>query len=170
MNETLTHIDDQGRTRMVDVGAKAKTRRLAIAGAEVRLSPQTMALLSAAALPKGDALATAKIAGILAAKRTAELIPLCHPLPLAFADVRFTVDEAAAVVRIEAEASTTAETGVEMEALTAASVAALTIYDMCKAVQKDIVLGEIRLLFKSGGKSGIYVAPEWPKDRPYPGA
>ena len=167
MNE-LTHIDDQGRTRMVDVGAKAKTRRLAIAGAVVRLSPKTMRLLATAALPKGDALATAKIAGILAAKRTADLIPLCHPLPLAFADVRFTVDEAAATVHIEAEASTTAETGVEMEALTAATVAALTIYDMCKAVQKDIVLGEIRLLYKSGGKSGTYVAPEWPKDRPYP--
>jgi len=167
MNE-LTHIDDQGRTRMVDVGAKAKTRRLAVAGATVQLSPKTMQLLSTAALPKGDALATAKIAGILAAKRTAELIPLCHPLPLAFADVRFTVDEAAAIVHIEAEASTTAETGVEMEALTAASVAALTIYDMCKAVQKDIVLGEIRLLYKSGGKSGTYIAPEWPKDRPYP--
>lgn len=170
MSESLTHIDDEGHTRMVDVGAKSKTRRLAIAGAEVRLSAETMRLLSTAALPKGDALTTAKIAGILAAKRTAELIPLCHPLPLAFADVRFTVDEAAAVVHIEAEASTTAETGVEMEALTAASVAALTIYDMCKAVQKDIVLGEIRLLFKSGGKSGTYVAPEWPKDRPYPNA
>ncbi len=168
MSEELTHIDAEGRTRMVDVGAKSKTRRLAIAGGEVRLAPKTMRLLSTAALPKGDALATAKIAGILAAKRTAELIPLCHPLPLAFADVRFHVDEAAAVVRIEAEASTTAETGVEMEALTAASVAALTIYDMCKAVQKDIVLGDIRLLFKAGGKSGTYVAPEWPKDRPLP--
>lgn len=168
MNDSFTHIDADGHTRMVDVGVKSKTRRLAIAGCEVRLSPETMRLLSSAALPKGDALATAKIAGILAAKRTADLIPLCHPLPLAFADVRFFVDEAAAIVRIEAEASTTAETGVEMEALTAASVAALTIYDMCKAVQKDIVLGEIRLLFKSGGKSGVYVAPEWPKDRPLP--
>ncbi len=168
MSDVLTHIDAEGRTRMVDVGAKSKTRRLAIAGAEVRLSRETMRLLATAALPKGDALATAKIAGILAAKRTADLIPLCHPLPLAFADVRFDVDEAAAVVRIEAEASTTAETGVEMEALTAASVAALTIYDMCKAVQKDIVLSEIRLLYKSGGKSGTYVAPEWPKDRPFP--
>lgn len=168
MSEHFTHIDDQGRTRMVDVGAKAKTRRLAIATAEVRLSQATMRLLSTAALPKGDALTTAKIAGILAAKGTAGLIPLCHPLPLAYADVRFEVDEAAAIVRIEAEASTTAETGIEMEALTAASVAALTIYDMCKAVQKDIVLGEIRLLYKAGGKSGVYVAPQWPKDRPYP--
>lgn len=164
----LTHIDEDGQTRMVDVGDKRKTKRLAIAGATVQLSQKTMQMLATAALPKGDALTTAKIAGILAAKRTAELIPLCHPLPLTFADVRFTVDEAAARVHIEAEASTTFETGVEMEALTAASVAALTIYDMCKAVQKDIVLGEVRLLFKSGGKSGTYVAPEWPKDRPYP--
>jgi len=170
MSDELTHIDAEGRTRMVDVGAKSKTRRLAIAGGEVRLGAQTMRLLSDAALPKGDALATAKIAGIMAAKRTAELIPLCHPLPLAFADVRFTVDTHACVVHIEAEAATTAETGVEMEALTAASVAALTIYDMCKAVQKDIVLGEIRLLYKAGGKSGTYVAPQWPKDRPLPGA
>jgi cyclic pyranopterin monophosphate synthase len=170
MSEGFTHIDAEGHTRMVDVGGKAKTRRLAIAGGEVRLSTKTMQLLAAKALPKGDALTTAKIAGILAAKRTADLIPLCHPLPLAFADVRFVVDEAAAIVRIEAEASTTSETGVEMEALAAASVAALTIYDMCKAVQKDIVIGEIRLLYKSGGKSGTYVAPEWPKDRPYPDA
>lgn len=170
MSDALTHIDAEGRTRMVDVGAKSKTRRLAIAGCEVRLSQTTMDLLASAALPKGDALATAKIAGILAAKRTADLIPLCHPLPLAFADVRFDVDAAAGIVRIEAEASTTAETGVEMEALTAASVAALTIYDMCKAVQKDILIGEIRLLFKAGGKSGTYVAPQWPKDRPYPDA
>jgi len=170
MSDALTHIDDQGRTRMVDVGAKAKTRRVAIAAAEVRLSPKTMHLLAMAALPKGDALTTAKIAGILAAKCTDSLIPLCHPLPLAYADVRFEVDEAAAIVHIEAEASTTAETGVEMEALTAASVAALTIYDMCKAVQKDIVLGEIRLLYKAGGKSGTYVSPAWPKDRPYPEA
>ena len=170
MSEGFTHIDADGHTRMVDVGGKAKTRRLAIAGGEVRLSPKTMQLLADKALPKGDALATAKIAGILAAKRTSDLIPLCHPLPLAFADVRFEIDAAAATVRIEAEASTTSETGVEMEALAAASVAALTIYDMCKAVQKDIVIGEIRLLYKSGGKSGTYVAPEWPKDRPYPDA
>ncbi len=170
MSEGFTHIDAEGRTRMVDVGGKSKTRRLAVAGAEVRLSRETMRLLASAALPKGDALATAKIAGILAAKRTADLIPLCHPLPLAYADVRFFVDEQACIVRIEAEASTTAETGVEMEALTAASVAALTIYDMCKAVQKDIVLGEIRLLYKAGGKSGTYVSPEWPKDRPFPAA
>jgi cyclic pyranopterin phosphate synthase len=170
MSEGFTHIDAEGRTRMVDVGGKSKTRRLAVAGCEVRLSAETMALLATAALPKGDALATAKIAGIMAAKRTADLIPLCHPLPLAFADVRFDVDEAAAIVRVEAVASTTAETGVEMEALAAASVAALTIYDMCKAVQKDIVISEIRLLYKAGGKSGVFVSPHWPADRPFPDA
>ena len=168
MSEELTHIDAEGRTRMVDVGAKSKTRRLAIAGGEVRLGEKTMRLLADAALPKGDALATAKIAGIMAAKRTAELIPLCHPLPLAHADVRFDVDQAAAVVRVEAEASTVAETGVEMEALTAAMVAALTIYDMCKAVQKDIVISQAKLLFKAGGKSGTFVSPDWPAGRPYP--
>ncbi|MYL84185.1 cyclic pyranopterin monophosphate synthase MoaC [Desulfovibrio aerotolerans] len=170
MSEGFTHIDAEGRTRMVDVGGKSKTRRLAIAGCEVCLSAETMALLATAALPKGDALATAKIAGIMAAKRTADLIPLCHPLPLAFADVRFDVDQAAAIVRVEAEASTTAETGVEMEALAAASVAALTIYDMCKAVQKDIVISEIRLLYKAGGKSGTFVSPHWPAGRPFPDA
>lgn len=159
MSETFTHIDADGRTRMVDVGAKSKTRRLAIAGGEVRLSPATMRLLATAALPKGDALATAKIAGILAAKRTADLIPLCHPLPLAFADVRFHVDEAAAIVRIEAEASTTAETGVEMEALTAASVAALTVYDMCKAVDRGMRIEALRVTHKAGGKSGEFSAP-----------
>jgi len=170
MSEGFTHIDAEGRTRMVDVGGKSKTRRLAIAGCEVRLAAETMRLLATAALPKGDALATAKIAGIMAAKRTSDLIPLCHPLPLAFADVRFDVDQAAAIVRVEAEASTTAETGVEMEALAAASIAALTIYDMCKAVQKDIVVSEIRLLYKAGGKSGTFVSPHWPAGRPFPDA
>ena len=168
MSEGFTHLDADGAARMVDVGGKVKTRRLAVAACEVRLSPATMALLTTAALPKGDALTTAKIAGIMAAKRTADLIPLCHPLPLAHADVRFVVDEAAAIVRVEAEASTVAETGVEMEALAAAMIAALTIYDMCKAVQKDIVISQAKLLFKSGGKSGTFVSPDWPAGRPYP--
>ncbi|MDQ7830559.1 MAG: cyclic pyranopterin monophosphate synthase MoaC [Desulfovibrionaceae bacterium] len=168
MSGDLSHIDAQGKARMVDVGGKAVTRRIAVAGARVILSAKTLALLQEAALPKGDALATAKIAGILAAKRTFELIPLCHPLPLSFADVRFTVDAATCAVMIEAEARTDAPTGVEMEALTAASVAALTLYDMCKAVQKDIEVTAVRLLYKSGGKSGIFVSPLWPKDRPYP--
>jgi cyclic pyranopterin phosphate synthase len=168
MSDDLSHIDAQGKARMVDVGGKAATRRIAVASARVMLSPKTMALLQEAALPKGDALATAKIAGILAAKRTFELIPLCHPLPLSFADVRFTVDASACAVEIEAEARTDAPTGVEMEALTAASVAALTLYDMCKAVQKDIEVTAVRLLFKSGGKSGVFVSPQWPTNRPYP--
>jgi cyclic pyranopterin phosphate synthase len=164
----LSHIDASGQTRMVDVAGKAATRRIAVAAARVILAPKTLALLADAALPKGDALATAKIAGILAAKRTFELIPLCHPLPLSFADVRFTVDAAACAVIVEAEARTDAPTGVEMEAMTAVSVAALTLYDMCKAVQKDIEITAVRLLFKSGGKSGTFVSPLWPKDRPYP--
>lgn len=168
MSGELSHIDASGQTRMVDVAGKAATKRIAVAGARVILAPKTLALLADAALPKGDALATAKIAGILAAKRTFELVPLCHPLPLSFADVRFTVDAAACAVIVEAEARTDAPTGVEMEAMTAASVAALTLYDMCKAVQKDIEITAVRLLFKSGGKSGTFVSPLWPKDRPHP--
>lgn len=159
MTDRLSHIDASGQTRMVDVGHKAETARVAVAGAIVRLSRRTMDLLLAGALPKGDALNTAKIAGILAAKETPRLIPLCHPLPLSFADVRFTVDAEAATIAIEAEARTVSGTGVEMEALTAASVAALTIYDMVKAVQKDVVIDAVRLLYKSGGKSGLYTAP-----------
>ncbi|QLA16298.1 cyclic pyranopterin monophosphate synthase MoaC [Desulfolutivibrio sulfoxidireducens] len=168
MSEELSHIDAQGKARMVDVGGKRPTRRIAVATARVVFSPATLSLLQSAALPKGDALATAKIAGVMAAKRTFELIPLCHPLPLSFVDVRFEVLEDVSTVVIEAEARTDAPTGVEMEALTAASVAALTLYDMCKAVQKDIELTGVRLLFKSGGKSGTFVSPLWPGDRPFP--
>ncbi|EPR34654.1 Molybdenum cofactor biosynthesis C, bacterial-type [Alkalidesulfovibrio alkalitolerans DSM 16529] len=160
MSERLTHIDEQGETRMVDVGGKEPSRRVARAGAVVRVSAATLALLADKALPKGDALASAKIAGILAAKRTADLIPLCHPLPLDFADVTFEIDEAACCIHITAEARTTNRTGVEMEAMTAASVAALTLYDMCKAVQKDIVIDAVRLLYKSGGKSGVFSREE----------
>ena len=154
----LTHLDDKGQARMVDVGAKAPTLRVAVAEAVVRLAPATFALLSEGGLPKGDALSTARIAGILAAKKTADLIPLCHPLGLDAVDVRFTLDEAAHLVVIEAEARLTARTGVEMEAMTAASVAALTLYDMCKGVQKDIVIERVRLLYKAGGKSGEFRA------------
>ena len=160
MSERLTHIDEQGETRMVDVGGKEPSRRVARAGAVVRVSAETLALLADKALPKGDALATAKIAGILAAKRTAELIPLCHPLPLDFADVTFEIDAAACCINITAEARTTNRTGVEMEAMSAACVAALTLYDMCKAVQKDIVIDAVRLLYKSGGKSGVFSREE----------
>ncbi|GAB6035747.1 cyclic pyranopterin monophosphate synthase MoaC [Fundidesulfovibrio butyratiphilus] len=155
----LTHLDDHGQARMVDVGAKTPTLRVAVAEAVVRLAPATFALLSDGGLPKGDALATARIAGILAAKKTADLIPLCHPLGLDAVDVRFTLDEAEHRVVIQAEARLTAKTGVEMEAMTAASLAALTLYDMCKGVQKDIMIESVRLLYKSGGKSGEFRAP-----------
>ncbi len=157
-DDALSHFDASGNARMVDVGQKEITRRVAIAASEVVLSQSTMRLLKEAALPKGDALLTSKIAGIMAAKKTADLIPMCHPLGLSYADVRFEVDEAACVIRIEAEAATDSKTGVEMEAMTAATVAALTLYDMCKAVQKDIVIKNTRLRYKSGGKSGVFQA------------
>ncbi len=152
----FSHLKDDGSATMVDVGGKAETRRIAVVRTEVRLSPATMELLLKKALPKGDVLAVARVAGILAGKNTAGLIPLCHPLPLDFLDVRFSVDEQSAVLHIETEARTSAKTGVEMEALTAAQVAALTVYDMCKAVQKDIVITDCRLISKVGGKSGDY--------------
>jgi len=154
----LTHLDDKGQARMVDVGGKTASARVAVAEALVRLNPKTFALLAGNGLPKGDAFACARIAGILAAKKTAELIPLCHPLGLDAVDVRFELDQSACTVRIEAEARLCAKTGVEMEAMTAASVAGLTLYDMCKAAQKDIVIERVRLIFKSGGKSGEFRA------------
>jgi cyclic pyranopterin phosphate synthase len=142
---------------MVDVGAKTVTRRTARACALVRLPPAAAAALRAATLPKGDAFVAAQIAGILAAKRTGDLIPLCHPLPVDSVSVTFGWDDDV-VLRIETEATTSAKTGVEMEALTAASVAALTIYDMCKSVDKGIVIEAVRLLAKTGGKSGDWAA------------
>lgn len=154
----LSHVDEQGRATMVDVAGKADTRRRAVAEALVRLAPETYALLAGGNLPKGDALAVAKVAGISAAKQTQHLIPLCHPLPLTYVGVEFELLPAEHTVRIEAEARCTGQTGVEMEALTAASVAALALYDMAKAVQKDILIEGVRLLHKSGGKSGEYNA------------
>ncbi|HWS56312.1 MAG TPA: cyclic pyranopterin monophosphate synthase MoaC [Pyrinomonadaceae bacterium] len=148
----LTHLDDEGRVRMVDTGAKEATARRARASVRVLMSPGTVEAVRAGRTPKGDPLETARLAGIMAAKRTAELIPLCHPLPLAHADVRATVEDWG--VRLEAEAATTAPTGVEMEALTAAAVAALTVYDMCKAVEKGIRVTDLQLEEKTGGKSG----------------
>jgi len=148
----LTHVDKEGRARMVDVTAKSETVRLARAEALVEMSPDTVGLLRERQLPKGDALEVARIAGIQAGKKTSELIPLCHPLALTHLDVSIEVTNSGA--RIESVARTKAETGVEMEALTAAAVAALTLYDMCKAVEKGISIGPIRLLEKSGGKSG----------------
>lgn len=151
----LTHVDAEGRSRMVDVSGKESTRRVARAEAFVEMSASTLKLLRANALPKGSPLETARIAGIQAAKKTSELIPLCHPLPLTHVDVSISIVRGG--VRLESTASTKAETGVEMEALTAAAVAALTLYDMCKAVEKGITIGNLRLLEKTGGKSGRWV-------------
>jgi cyclic pyranopterin phosphate synthase len=159
MSEQLTHVDDSGRARMVDVGGKPDTRRMAIARGQVRMKSETLALIRQNALSKGDALAVARIAGILAAKKTADLIPLCHPLMLTRVSVEFELIEAQSdgVVEITATVETTGKTGVEMEALTAVSVAALTIYDMAKAVDRAMRLTDIRLLEKHGGKSGDIV-------------
>ena len=151
----LTHLDAEGKARMVDVGEKAPTRRVAIASACVRTRPDVIRRIADGIVPKGDVLATARIAGILAAKRTAELIPLCHPLPLDFVYVEFELGEA--TITIHTKAATTARTGVEMEALTAATIAALTVYDMCKAMDRAMVIESVRLEEKSGGKSGPYV-------------
>jgi cyclic pyranopterin phosphate synthase len=148
----LSHVDDQGRVRMVDTGHKEITSRRAVASAKVLMSEATVSALRAHRRPKGDPLEAARLAGIMAAKKTADLIPLCHPLPLTHVDVQARIEEMG--VSLEAEVSTNAQTGVEMEALTAVSVAALTIYDMCKALEKGITITEIRLESKSGGKSG----------------
>ena|SRR5207245_2738935 len=150
----LTHIDEHGRAKMVDTSAKEVTARRAVASARVLMSPATIAAIRNHTTPKGDPLETARLAGVMAAKRTAELIPLCHPLPLTHVDVRAEVKDNG--VFIEAEVSTKAQTGVEMEALTAASVAALTIYDMCKALDKSMTITDVRLELKTGGKSGDY--------------
>lgn len=158
-NLGLTHIDQSGNVRMVDVGQKAVTGRIAIAQAIVLLAPETLALLRKAALPKGDALGCARIGAILAAKQTANLIPLCHTLPLSFVDVQFEIQDEQCAIRILAECRCTGRTGVEMEAIVAAQTAAAIIYDMCKAAQKDIIITDIRLLYKNGGRSGEYCAP-----------
>jgi cyclic pyranopterin phosphate synthase len=153
---TLTHLDGEGRITMVDVGAKPNTERVAIAQGEVTLRPETLRLIADRALPKGDVLAAARVAGILAAKRTPELIPLCHPLLLTKVDVDLEVDEPASRINITATVHSQGKTGVEMEALTAVSVAALTIYDMAKAVERTMRIGDIHLVHKSGGKSGTW--------------
>jgi cyclic pyranopterin phosphate synthase len=158
--KNLTHIDEQGHAKMVDTTDKADTARRAMASARVLMSPETVAAIRAARAPKGDPLEAARLAGIMAAKRTAELIPLCHPLPLTHVDVRAELQDRG--VYLEAEVSTRAQTGVEMEALTAVSVAALTVYDMCKALDKSMTITEVRLELKSGGKSGDYRRAENP--------
>ena len=152
----LSHVDDQGRIRMVDTSDKEISSRRAIASARVLMSPETVAALREHRTPKGDPLEAARLAGIMAAKRTADLIPLCHPLPLRHIEVRAELTETG--VALQAEAATRAQTGVEMEALTAVSVAALTVYDMCKALEKGMTITDIRLEFKTGGKSGDYSA------------
>ena len=152
----LTHLDEQGQARMVDVGGKAETQRLAIAEGRIAMSAAAISAIRDGALPKGDVLAAARIAGIMAAKKTAELIPLCHPLALDAVTIDFQMESDG--VRVTANASLTGRTGVEMEALTAASVALLTIYDMAKAVDKGMVISGVRLIEKRGGKSGIWRA------------
>lgn len=154
----FSHLAADGSLRMVDVGTKVETDRVAQARAVVEMRAETLDLLRRDALPKGDVLATAKIAGIMAAKRTWEMIPLCHPLSITYADVRFTIQDEPPAVILETEVRTTGKTGVEMEALFAAQTAAATIYDMAKAVQKDMIIRDVRLLYKAGGKSGEFVA------------
>ena len=154
MSTKLTHLDERGHAAMVDVGDKIVTTRTAVAQGEVQMAPATLHAIRDGALPKGDVLAAARIAGIMAAKRTPDLIPLCHTLLLTKVAIDFTIDETASRVIITSTVRCTGQTGVEMEALTAVSVAALTIYDMAKAVEKGMTIGNIRLLEKQGGKSG----------------
>ncbi len=152
----LTHLDDAGAAHMVDVGGKAETHRRAVASGRISMSAEALEAIRAGNAPKGDVLGTARIAGIMAAKRTGELIPLCHPLGLEAVNIDFEYEDAA--IRATATASLTGKTGVEMEAMTAVSVALLTIYDMAKAIDKGMVIGEVRLIAKTGGKSGDWRA------------
>jgi cyclic pyranopterin phosphate synthase len=156
---TLTHLDARGQLRMVDVGEKAITRREAIARGAVKMAPATLDAIIGGRLKKGEALAVARLAGIMAAKKTSELIPLCHQIPLQVVEVEFTPNLATATLNIEARAVTEAQTGVEMEAMTAVSVAALTIYDMAKAIDRAMVIDAVRLVAKSGGRSGDFRRP-----------
>lgn len=151
---TLTHLDARGHAHMVDVSAKQPTVREAVAAGSVAMRPETLAEIQRGGLPKGDVLAVARVAGIMAAKRTPELIPLCHPLPLTKVSVAFSFDTDRSTILVSARVKCTGVTGVEMEALTAVSVAALTIYDMCKAIDRTMRIGDIRLQVKTGGKSG----------------
>ncbi|PLY12481.1 MAG: cyclic pyranopterin monophosphate synthase MoaC [Desulfuromonas sp.] len=160
MSDKLSHFDDEGRAIMVDVGGKRESERVATARGEVRMQPETLERILDRSLEKGDVLQTARLAGIMAAKKTPELIPLCHPLLLTAVTVEFNPDRTGSRVEIEATVRLTGRTGVEMEALTAVSVAALTIYDMCKAVDKSMVIDHVRLQEKHGGKSGSYVREE----------
>jgi cyclic pyranopterin phosphate synthase len=160
-DEKLSHVDEHGAARMVDVAGKPVTHRRAVASAFVRMRPETLAMIVEGRAPKGDVIAVARVAGIMAAKRTSELIPLCHPLPLTHATV--DLEPAADGMRITAVAETDGMTGVEMEALTAAGVAALTLYDMCKAVDRGMVVTDVMLLSKEGGRSGTWTRKEDPQ-------
>lgn len=158
MSKSLTHIDAEGTARMVDVGAKAETQRLAVASGRIRMSTEALEAIRAGNAPKGDVLGTARIAGIMAAKRTGELIPMCHPLALDAVNLDFAFE--ADAVRATATASLTGKTGVEMEAITAATIALVTVYDMAKALDKAMVIEDVRLIEKRGGKSGHWRAPD----------
>ena len=158
--EGLSHVDDAGRARMVDVSAKADTNREAVARGTVRMQPQTLALMQSGGMAKGDVIAAARLAGIMAAKRTSELITLCHPITLTKVDIDLEPNEQESRIEITATARSLGKTGVEMEALTAVAVTALTFYDMVKAADRSMVVGDIRLLEKSGGKSGTYIREE----------
>lgn len=156
----LTHINESGRAKMVQVGEKTDTQRIAIARGRIRMQPETLALIREGSIKKGDVLAVAQVGAIMAAKRTADIIPMCHPLFLTGVDLAFTLNEAESAVDIEATAQTFGKTGVEMEALHAVTAAGLTIYDMCKAVDKEMVIESVRLAYKAGGKSGEYIRKE----------
>ena len=158
MNKQLTHFDEKGNTRMVDVGGKQETLRVAIAQGHITARPETLQLIAEQKMKKGDVLEVARLAGIMAAKRTGELIPLCHPLALTSIRVELVISPDTPRIEIEAEIQTVGRTGVEMEALTAVSVAALTVYDMCKAVDREMVIADVKLVKKTGGKSGDFVA------------
>lgn len=158
MSDDLTHFDAEGRARMVDVGAKAETDRRAVAIGRVLMRPETGKRIADGAIGKGDVLGVARLAGIMGAKRTADLVPLCHPLPLSAVNLDLKLNDDLTAVEIEAECKTTGKTGVEMEALTAVSVAALTVYDMAKAIDREMRIEDVRLVHKSGGKSGVFEA------------
>ncbi|MGJ8618752.1 MAG: cyclic pyranopterin monophosphate synthase MoaC [Methylophilaceae bacterium] len=158
--DTLTHFDKQGQAHMVDVGDKASTRRIAIASGQIHMLASTLQLIQSGSAKKGDVLGIARIAAIQASKKTADLIPLCHPISLSKLAIDFTVDENQNCISCKATAETTGQTGVEMEALTAVNVGLLTIYDMCKAVDRGMMMSNIKLLEKKGGKSGHWLQPE----------
>ena len=160
MENKLSHINEQGHAHMVNVTEKAQTVRTAVAEGEIYMAPETLNLIQSGGMPKGDVLAVARVGGIMAAKKTGDLIPMCHPINLTGVDINFEIDTEKSRIIITSTVSCKGETGVEMEALTAVSAAALTIYDMCKAVQKDMHIEGIKLLKKTGGKSGDYIAKD----------